>query len=41
MAEILLFHYYPGELSFQPAEFIGLTLPEALQLRQNKAYFQS
>jgi hypothetical protein len=38
-----LFEYYPDEISFTEAEFIGLTLHEAHQLffNKDKAYLQS
>jgi hypothetical protein len=38
-----LFFYYPDEISFTPAEFIGLTREEALSLRHKKdvAYLRS
>jgi len=38
-----LFEYYPDELSFTPAEFIGLTTDEAHELKYKKdvAYLQS
>lgn len=31
-----LFTYYPDELSFNPSEFIGLTLEEAAELKLKK-----
>jgi hypothetical protein len=38
-----LFSYYPDEISFQPAEFIGLTEREACLLRHRRdvAYLRS
>jgi len=38
-----LFDYFPDEISFQPSEFLGLTIREANQLKFNKdkAYLQS
>jgi len=41
--EYLLFEYYPDEISFSPAEFIGLTIPEAqnLKFKKDKSYLQS
>jgi hypothetical protein len=41
--EILLFSYYPDEISFTPSEFVGLTEAEARQLRHKKdvAYLRS
>lgn len=38
-----LFKFYPDEISFTPAEFIGLTREQAGQLRHRKdvAYLQS
>lgn len=38
-----LFSYYPDEISFTEAEFVGLTEDEAHQLRTNKdiKYLQS
>ena len=39
----MLFEYYPDEISFTPAEFVGLTREAALQLRHRKdvAWLQS
>jgi hypothetical protein len=39
----VLFEYFPDEISFTEAEFIGLTKEEALQLfhRKDVAYLQS
>jgi hypothetical protein len=31
-----LFEYYPDEISFDPQEFIGLTIPEARALKTKK-----
>lgn len=31
-----LFSYFPDEISFRPAEFIGLTIEQAHKLRFNK-----
>lgn len=41
--EQFLFEYYPDELSFSPAEFVGLTLEEAHKLKHTKdvAYLRS
>lgn len=41
--ETFLFDYYPDEISFQPAEFIGLTIEQAryLKFEKDKAYLQS
>ena len=38
-----LFDYYPDELSFTPAEFVGLTLEQASRLKFTKdvAYLRS
>lgn len=38
-----LFSFYPDEISFTPAEFVGLTQKEALNLRHKKdvAYLKS
>lgn len=38
-----LFSYYPDEISFRPSEFIGLTEPEArnLKFKKDKSYLQS
>ena len=38
-----LFDYYPDEISFSESEFIGLTEPEArnLKFRKDKAFLQS
>lgn len=38
-----LFEFFPDELSFQPAEFIGLTEEQAHELKRRKdvAYLQS
>lgn len=38
-----LFEFYPDELSFTEAEFIGLTVDEAYELRRRKdvAYLRS
>lgn len=38
-----LFSYYPDELSFSPAEFIGLTVDQARQLKfdKDRRYLQS
>lgn len=38
-----LFRYYPDEVSFSEAEFVGLTVSEALRLwhRKDVAYLQS
>lgn len=38
-----LFDYYPDEISFQAAEFVGLTLDEArgLKFQKDKRYLQS
>jgi hypothetical protein len=38
-----LFRFYPDEISFQPSEFIGLTIEQALDLYQRKdvQYLQS
>jgi hypothetical protein len=39
----MLFSYYPDEIRFDAAEFIGLTVADALALRHRKdvAYLQS
>lgn len=41
--EVLLFEYYPDEISFQASDFIGLTLQEAHDLKRKKDvnYLQS
>lgn len=41
--EVELFDYYPDELSFTAAEFIGLTLEQGHRLKYNKdvAYLRS
>jgi hypothetical protein len=41
--ERTLFSYYPDELSFRAAEFVGLTVDEALALRHRRdvAYLRS
>lgn len=41
--EELLFEYYPDEISFTEMEFIGLTIPQAHELKRQKdvAYLQS
>jgi hypothetical protein len=38
-----LFDYFPDEISFSPAEFVGLTLEQARQLKfeKDKRYLQS
>jgi hypothetical protein len=40
---VFLFDYYPDEISFEPADFIGLTEEEAkhLKFKKDKAYLQS
>jgi hypothetical protein len=40
---VCLFDYYPDEISFTPAEFIGLTAKEArtVKFEKDKAYIQS
>ena len=42
-SEIELFEYYPDEISFTPAEFVGLLPSEAYALKHKKdlAYLQS
>lgn len=41
--EARLFAYYPDEISFEPAEFVGLTLEQAVTLKYHKdlAYLRS
>jgi len=41
--EVVLFDYYPDEISFAASEFIGLTVAEARSLRHKKdvAYLRS
>lgn len=34
--EIMLFSFYPDEISFRPEEFIGLTIKEGKDLRRQK-----
>jgi hypothetical protein len=31
-----LFDYYPDEIAFEPHEFVGLTVAEAMRLRSEK-----
>ena len=40
---VLLFDYYPDEISFRPSELIGLTKSEAITLKHQKdvAYLRS
>ena len=42
-AEILLFSYYPDEISFSEQEFIGLSVSEAryLKFKKDKLFLQS
>lgn len=42
-SEVLLFTYYPDEISFTPEEFIGLTVEEARHLKfvKDKKYLES
>jgi hypothetical protein len=35
-SEERLFEYYPDEISFAAAEFVGLTIPEARALKSQK-----
>lgn len=37
--EIFLFDYYPDEISFEPSEFIGLTIEECKKLKRQKDTF--
>ncbi|MES2784674.1 MAG: hypothetical protein V4684_04365 [Pseudomonadota bacterium] len=41
--ETKVFSYFPDELTFQPKEFIGLTLAQARQLKftKDRAYLRS
>lgn len=41
--EQLLFKYYPDEIRFEPSEFVGLTIDEALTLkgRKDRAFLRS
>lgn len=36
LKEFFLFEYYPDELTFNPAEFIGLELDQAMNLKGQK-----
>jgi hypothetical protein len=31
-----LFDYYPDEIAFQPSDFVGLTVAEAMRLKSEK-----
>lgn len=41
--ELMLFTYYPDEISFHASEFVGLTVSQANELKRNKdvAYLRS
>ena len=37
--EVFLFDFYPDEISFEPNEFIGLTIEECKKLKTQKDMF--
>lgn len=41
--ELMLYEFYPDEISFSPSEFVGLTIDEAIRLKfdKDKRYLQS